>query len=277
MSNTFTLHVNVAPDQVQLLKTAGYQLCISKKVNNDYCVVWQGSAFNAVNTFQWVEQYQVFASNTFENGALVQATSAPVAIAFGQTAILDNTGTMQSATGPVTGGSFSVDNEYQPVNFGVNQQINGKFLPIYVDKTLTVLGDETFIPITSVLAFFSKELTTSSMYAKATSSSCEVTYMGTTTNTISYTDSGSNGNGIWVAGTASSGFTAVVPRSWTPGKGFTTLPLAFDAFAIAKLINKFTDSQTAPGGGLGDSKGGQIASTSCPITAIMSFQNRTFL
>ncbi|KAJ7690177.1 hypothetical protein B0H14DRAFT_2156552, partial [Mycena olivaceomarginata] len=170
----------------------GYQLCISKKVNNDYCVVWQGSMLPT--TIQWVEQYQVFASNTFKNGGLVQASSAPVGIAFGK---VSSRGTMQPATGPVTGGSFTVDNEYQPVNFGVSQEVNGKFLPIYVDKTLTVIGTETLTPITAVLAFFSKELTTSSMYTTATSSSIEVTYMGTTTNTISYVDDGSTGNGIW--------------------------------------------------------------------------------
>ncbi|KAJ7690172.1 hypothetical protein B0H14DRAFT_3532408 [Mycena olivaceomarginata] len=253
--NVFHLNVNVAPDQVEILKMGaamlallhslssrlqgGYQLCISKKVNNDYCVVWQVLS-KPISFLGWVEQYQVFASNTFKTGGLVQASSAPVE--------LPSHGTMQPATGPVTGGSFTVDNEYQPVNFGVSQEVNGKFLPIYVDKTLTVIGTETLTPITAVLAFFSKELTTSSMYTTATSSSIEVTYMGTTTNTISYVDDGSTGNGIWVAGTPSSGFSAVVPRSWTPGKGFTSLHLALDAFAIAKLVNKFTETQKGSAG-----------------------------
>ncbi|KAJ7811111.1 hypothetical protein B0H13DRAFT_2294773 [Mycena leptocephala] len=120
------------------------------------------------------------------------------------------------------------------------------------------------------------------MYANVTSSACEVTYVATTTNKISYVDSGSNGNGIWVSWMASGGFSVVVPRTWTSGKGFTNLALAFDAFAITQLINKFTDSQTGTsgtvGGGVGASKGSrgtdsQIASTSCPITAIMSFMN----
>ncbi|KAJ7917757.1 hypothetical protein B0H13DRAFT_2322109 [Mycena leptocephala] len=279
MSSTFTLHVNVAADQVKLLKGAGYQLCISKKVNGDYCVVWQGVTFNAGNTFQWVEQYQVFAADTFDSGALVQATSEAVGISFGQTAILDSTGTMLPATGPVTGGSFTVENDYQPVNIGVNQKINATFLPIYVDKTVTVLGEETLTPITSILVFFSKEYKTGSMYAKATSSACEVVYSGTTTNTISYADSGSGGNGIWVSGSATSGFAAVAPRSFTPGKGFSSLAIAYDAFAVAKLINTFLDGQAGNAGTSGSDSTGlqstpnQIASASCPITAIMNFQN----
>ncbi|KAJ7727555.1 hypothetical protein DFH07DRAFT_930768 [Mycena maculata] len=288
-NNTFTLHVNIAPDQVSLLKTAGYVLCLSKKVNNDYCVVWTGSQFNAVNTFQWTESYQVFGANTFQNGALVQATSAAVDIAFGQTAILDDTGTMQPATGPISGASFSVTNEYQPINFGVNQSINGNFLPIYLDQSLTVIGDETFTPIISVLAFFSKQLQTSSMYSKATSSAIEVTYNGTTTKTVSYVDAATppNGNGIWVSGTQSAGFGAVAPRSWVPGKGFVPLPLAADAFAVAALVNKFTEMQVESGGNgfgasqNGDSQGvdstgtgnGEPVPGTCPMTAIMTFDN----
>ncbi|KAJ7068797.1 hypothetical protein C8F01DRAFT_1051200 [Mycena amicta] len=285
-ANTFTLQVNVASDQVQLLKNAGYSLCISKKVNGSYCVVWQGTGFNAHNTFRWTEEYRVFACNQFKTGALVEASCEPVDIQFGQTAILDETGTMLPAQGPVTGESFAVTNLYQPVNFAVNQYIGSSWSPIYVDKTLTVIGDdpsETFTPIVSVLVWFSKSLTTSSMFTTASSSSIEAVYRGQVTQTVSYDDTGVNGNGMWFLGTKVTGFTAVPPRSYSGDKGFVNLSHANDAFAVAAIVNKFTDAQGDDQGGTGTTVGSQatgrvgIAPPKCPMTAIMSFQNGTCL
>lgn len=42
MATTYTLQVDLDTTQVALMKQSGYSLCLAKKVNNTYNVVWQG-------------------------------------------------------------------------------------------------------------------------------------------------------------------------------------------------------------------------------------------
>ncbi|KAJ7456022.1 hypothetical protein B0H11DRAFT_1739596 [Mycena galericulata] len=263
MSNTFTLIVKIDPQQVTLLKEAGYSLCISKKVNNVYCVVWQSMSFSVTNTINWTESYQTWASVKFAEGALVRAETNAVPIAFGQTAVLSTAGVMGDATGAKTGGSFVVVNEWQPCNIGVSQEINGHFSPTFVNPQKTIVGEEELTPIVSVMVFFDRTLETGTMFTRAKSSTCEVTYMGDSTKTVSYVDDGNGrGNGIWVAGTPAFGFSAVVPRSYSVEKGFVTLPAADDALAIAAIIKNFK---------FDDGSSGNVFHP-CPVAAIMTFQ-----
>ncbi len=43
--STYTLTVNVNSDDVLRLKQAGYKLCIAKRVNGKYDVVWSGAEY----------------------------------------------------------------------------------------------------------------------------------------------------------------------------------------------------------------------------------------
>ncbi|KAJ7199678.1 hypothetical protein GGX14DRAFT_699810 [Mycena pura] len=139
--STFTLVVKIDPEQVTLLKeVTGYRLCISKKVNGVYCVVWQGMSFSVTNTIRWTESYQTFASVTFTDGALVTAETNAVGIAFGQTATLSSAGVMGNATGAKTGGTFTV------------------FRPAFVIPRKTIVGEEALTPIVSVMVFFDRVL-----------------------------------------------------------------------------------------------------------------------
>ncbi|KAJ7456023.1 hypothetical protein B0H11DRAFT_1611182, partial [Mycena galericulata] len=183
---TFTLIVNVDNEQVTRLKKAGYSLCISKKVNNVYCVVWQSMSFSATNTIKWTESYRTFASRSFTEGALVRAETEEVPIAFGQTAILDRDGVMRDATGGKTGSSFYVDNEWQPCNIGVSGEINGQFRPAFVNPQQTIFGKQGLAPIVSVMVFFDKILETGMMFMRVPSSTCEVLYVGNSTETVYY-------------------------------------------------------------------------------------------
>lgn len=63
---TYTLHVKIAPNQVQDMLEDNYKLCIAKMVGESYSVVWSAnSKYQTNNTFKWTEQYQVFATDGY--------------------------------------------------------------------------------------------------------------------------------------------------------------------------------------------------------------------
>ncbi len=43
--STYDLNISVNPADIPLLKNAGYRLCIAKRVNGKYDVVWSGGAY----------------------------------------------------------------------------------------------------------------------------------------------------------------------------------------------------------------------------------------
>lgn len=70
--STYTLNVNIEGSELETLKSSGYKLCFAKKVNGIYTVVWSGSTeYLGTNTFEWVEEYQVFGQNKFKVSALL--------------------------------------------------------------------------------------------------------------------------------------------------------------------------------------------------------------
>lgn len=63
---TFTLNVEIDPLEMPVLKGSQYNLCVAKKVNGVYNVVWSGQQdYLENNEFQWQESYQVLGTNTF--------------------------------------------------------------------------------------------------------------------------------------------------------------------------------------------------------------------
>lgn len=103
MAATYTLNVMLDAAELQDMKESGYSLCIAKKVNNKYNVVWQGtssvlvkhilfiplnhiSRFLENTRFQWTEQYGVFGQAGFTSGALVDTSTNTVPIQFGMLA-----------------------------------------------------------------------------------------------------------------------------------------------------------------------------------------------
>lgn len=102
---SFSLTVTVNSADIASLKAAGYKLCLAKKVNGTFNVIWQGGKYVAFprspftsleygvdkahsflyrNTFTWSSKYQVFGADNYANGALVQASTEVVAIQFGR-------------------------------------------------------------------------------------------------------------------------------------------------------------------------------------------------
>jgi hypothetical protein len=197
-ASTFELNVQIAANQVTSMKDLGYNLCIAKKVNENYTVVWTGDqAYLQNNLFEWQESYQVFGSNTFESGALVSVSTNVADIDFNQTSILTKEGVMDAATGTVAPGPFFVNNQFGLIHIGVNGLLGDAFLPIYVSPTV-VEAINSLQPITTVMAWFAFNQSTSTMFFTSETAGIEVVYNGTTNMTISY--SGPNGSGVWSAG-----------------------------------------------------------------------------
>ncbi|KAJ7040573.1 hypothetical protein C8F04DRAFT_1230905 [Mycena alexandri] len=204
----FILNVEIDDIMMPYLKQTGnmYNLCVAKKVGTDYNVVWSGNTqYLAKNKFQFEEQYQVFGGNKFGSGALVEAQTEPVNIAFGEVAVLQDTGVFQPAKDAdnkkelVDSASFAVNNDYQAICIGVNGKINGKFLPIYLSRQL-VTGSIELQPKVEVMVWFSNKERTSSMIMKAAALSTTVDFTGHTTRTIRYTqaDPDHPGKGKWI-------------------------------------------------------------------------------
>ncbi|KZV90670.1 hypothetical protein EXIGLDRAFT_770636, partial [Exidia glandulosa HHB12029] len=125
------------------MKQLQYALCVAKKVNNSYTVVWTSKRdYNSVNDFSWVDEYQVGAIQSFEDGEslLKKTTTTPKKIAFGQTVIRGTDGLLKDASGQPSGASFTVDNQGGLVHLMVNQKIGEKFQTVWADPIGVING-----------------------------------------------------------------------------------------------------------------------------------------
>jgi hypothetical protein len=212
---SYSLTVDIDPAQQAILKEGGYNLCVAKNVNGVYNVVWSGGDFLSKNIFTWIEKYQVFATTIFQNGLLTQASTNAVAIAGGQTATLDGNGLFENATGPTSGVTFTCDNEYKAIYFGVNTVASdGTATPIYVDEKPTVTGTDALTPQVDVLVFFDRSLTTGTMFSESVSHTHEVDYGTQNTATILY-----DKDGNWEDGAGE----IFLPQIYSGKHGFTPM------------------------------------------------------
>ncbi|AWM91660.1 hypothetical protein DJ564_12900 [Pseudomonas sp. 31-12] len=173
--------IEIADADLKMLKQSKYKLCFAKKVGTeDYNVVWQSyDAYLSNNDFSWTPQYQLFASNVFKDNVTVKASTKPVDIGLGQTAILDSSGVMGPAVtgGPAT--SFTMVNNYAPIHPGVNQLstgIDGTQIstPIYVAVNQVVTGNTVLTPVETILVWFEQNMQTSTMFSTSRSKSIEI-------------------------------------------------------------------------------------------------------
>ncbi|KAI0633822.1 hypothetical protein C8Q77DRAFT_1117258 [Trametes polyzona] len=181
------------------LKAGGFRLCLAKKVNNTFNVVWQGGNFLYNNLFTWNSQYQVFGSNHYNEGTLVQASTEVVNIQPGLTATLDSSGVMHLPGGaPDQSGTFYVNNRYGEISIGVNENLNGTYSSIFVTPTPLLSGQIDLTPVEEVLVWFDTSSVTGSMITQSISNSINVDFTQLPTRAITYTaDPTQPGAGIW--------------------------------------------------------------------------------
>jgi hypothetical protein len=175
MSKTKEIRVQIATNDLQALKQSGYNLCFAKKVNNSFNVVWKSSSnYLAVNLFSWTAQYELFGSNTFQNGVVVRSVTNTQTCGLGESCTLTQNGILEPAVtdGPAT--SLTFKNEYGQIHTGVNQQctgIEGKISmnTIYVSEYPIVQGFEQLTPKDEVIVWFQQDAETGTMNSQIVS------------------------------------------------------------------------------------------------------------
>src|ERR1700722_3878376 len=201
-----------------------YNLCIARKVNNMYNVVWYGGDFQIQTVVTWKEKYEVFGTTTYADGALVQVDTNSEPILFGQTCIFD--GIMEPVTGiPVpSSGTFFVEDTEGTMHIGVGQVMSGTMWPIFVSPSV-VKGLEPFAPLNSVMVWFDKTLKTNTMFSHAISNPIEVVYNGTTSHTVTY-----NVRGEWIRTEAQA------KKMYSMTEGFSYMDSQPDPYVFADSV-----------------------------------------
>jgi len=163
------------------LKENKYHLCISKKVNDTYNVVWNSTIlFPCNNVFEWTEQYGVFGSSKNQTGHVVKNSTNIRNIQLGQTSTLNDLCDMSPAQGKPhpSGGHFTVSNRCVgcEMYIGTAQSINGS------KKTPTFLSDNgkssqtILFPTNSVQVFFHQSFKTGTLFKEPVKVPTEVVF-----------------------------------------------------------------------------------------------------
>ncbi|THG96720.1 hypothetical protein EW026_g5164 [Hermanssonia centrifuga] len=204
---TYTLTISVNPDDISNLQNAGYRLCIAKRVNNKYTVVWwSGGVSTARNTFAWDAEFQVFGALRFQQGLRVRPDTNAQEIKFGQTVVLDVHGDMQPATGPSDkSGVFQVQNDHDRICIGVNAKLGEAWSPIYLSQEPFAIGVVSLTPVEKVLVWFDTSSSTGIMFeSDDIINSVELDFTSKTSQSVTYVSDphrpGNGSSGSWIVG-----------------------------------------------------------------------------
>src|SRR5579871_3458843 len=173
--------IQIAPEDLKILKAADYRLCCAKKIaEGDFNVVWQSyTKYLVTNTFSWTPQYQLFGTNIFVDNITVQVATNLVTIGLGEISTLDTAGVLSEAS---TGGkptAINLLNDYGNIHPGINQLSTGidgsqVSTPIYVAPKDMVSGTASMTPVEVVQVWFEQNIETSTMFSDARSKSVTI-------------------------------------------------------------------------------------------------------
>lgn len=175
--------VEINPEDLVNLKKSGYNLCFAKKVGEaDYNVVWEslnGTQYLPKNIFSWEPQYQVFGTNTFQADVKVEESTGPKDIGIGQVITLDQNGLFGEPSDSTTDKhKLTVANNFGSIHIGISQKCiaGGKSSTsaIYVGKTPTLKGNESFQPKEKLIIWFQTKIETGTMFVDRRTKSIQV-------------------------------------------------------------------------------------------------------
>ena len=164
--------IQIAPADYELLKAANYMMCFARKVNDTYDVVWQAYGdYFTINPFTWLPTYQLFATNSFNAGAVVNVETNTVDIGLGQQATLDSAGVIGPAANGGPSDSITLVNNYGPVCPGLIGVATGpdgiqQQQPMFVEPGAIELGVDTLTPVDVVLVWFQQNIATGTMLSQ---------------------------------------------------------------------------------------------------------------
>jgi hypothetical protein len=149
-------------------KSMNYNLCYALKVNDTYTV--GQSIFNYLPSARvsWLPTYSVFGTNFFNPGAEAVVETNPVAIDFGQRAILDAAGVLKPAEDVGSSGVITLVNNYGPIHPGLKGTSAGpdgvqQQLPIHVERDAANTGFVWLTPVDVVRIWFQQSVSPSVM------------------------------------------------------------------------------------------------------------------
>lgn len=193
-----SVEVQIAPDDLEFLKTNQYKLCFAKKVNNTYTVVWQAvSDYLHVNPFGWIPLYELFGTNTVSNGGVVVVENTNImTIGLGEQATLDAKGNLGPA---VTGGpaaSITLINQYGPIHPGLNGVSTGpdgvqRTTPIFVAPLAITFGTDELTPVDRVQIWFQQNAVQGAVIGGSVSNAIEVDLTAADSASVQYKQ------GVW--------------------------------------------------------------------------------
>lgn len=171
--------VYIEPEMLNILKSGNYVLCIAKKVNDSYTVVWKGiKDILRKNYFEWEPKYEIFGTNSFSSGLLVKATTTAQRIQGLQNCTLSPNGILSTATGTIDSSKpFCMKNEFGTIYPGVNIiQPDGEHLPIYVAPAPSIKGDVSLLPKEEVRIWLEQNITTGTMISEVRSNHIDMDF-----------------------------------------------------------------------------------------------------
>ena len=190
--------VEISNSDLRYLKSGNYALCMAKKVNGIYNVVWQASTgYLQNNLLSWTSSYQVFTTASFTPGARVNIEDGPLDIALGQQAAFDTRGLVLDGSGG-TAGSITFVNNIEPIRPGLSCLLQGldsirQSTPIFV-SSLTGQNSSTLLtPTELVQVWFQQLLATGTMLGGPVPTAIEVDLTDASSATCRYQ------NGIWTS------------------------------------------------------------------------------
>ncbi len=200
-----SLVVEVGEQDLQTLKTNGYNICFAKKVEpHSYNVIWQAyDYYLAENKMSWCSIYSLFGSFYFQDGEQVAVATNEIQIAPGEEGTLEGSGVL---SGPVTGSlpeKIVMVNQYGEIHPGLKQLVRtprGELLSASLFLTVDgVLKGSTseMKPVEELLVWFEQGACSGMMFGSegtygARTKAIEIDMTGTSSATRLYE------NGAWV-------------------------------------------------------------------------------
>ncbi|KAG7090105.1 hypothetical protein E1B28_011717 [Marasmius oreades] len=246
--NQYSLKVYISDESLTALKEYGYRLCIAKEVNGKYNVVFQGvNKLLFQNTFRFEDRYRVFGTNSFSDGALVEASTKKNPILGGQEITLSSAGVFGPASGPVNpAAGFTVHNQYtDPIHFGVDALIGSEYSSIYVAEKPVLSGDVFLTPKKKLLVWFEQNLETDMMISRAITNSIRLDFTSTSDIIINYTaPKDAPAKGVWSYGPLVVLGQTYHPETNTFSLTPAILPTAEELVQLTKLLQLEPPSQS---------------------------------
>jgi hypothetical protein len=190
--------VQIALDDLELLRSTGYALCFARCVDNSYNVIWQSFAdYLASNSFGWSDQFKLFGTNVFNAGEPMGSRTNAVDIGLYQQATLDASGVLGAAMQGGATDCITMINQYGPIHPALICTSTGpdaiaRATPIYVARKAIVQGLAPLHPVDKIQVWFQQNAMPRMMLLEAVSNAIVVDLTNADKASVLYQ------NGNWI-------------------------------------------------------------------------------